>query len=66
MPRQADDAQTLELKERLAGLEARLDRLGTKLGDLRQSFQDLAIAADERLASIEDEIAEARRELPAE
>jgi hypothetical protein len=38
--------------------------LGAKLGDLRQSFQDLAIAADERLAAMEEEIAQARRDPP--
>jgi hypothetical protein len=45
---------------RIAELEGTLDRLGGLLGGLRQSFQDLAVAADARLAAIEDEIAGAR------
>jgi hypothetical protein len=60
------DATAQDLHVRLTALEARLDRLGPKVADLRQSFQDLAIAADERLASIENEIAEARRDLSSQ
>ncbi len=45
-----------ELEERLTALEDRLQRLGSKVGELRRNFQDMAIAADERLASMEDEI----------
>jgi hypothetical protein len=33
---------------------------------LRQSFQDMAIAADERLAAMEQEIGEVQRDLDAE
>jgi pilus assembly protein FimV len=51
-----------ELVARVVRLEERLERLGSKLGELRQSFQDMAIAADERLAAMEDEAARTRTE----
>ena len=51
-----------ELEERVQRLEERLERLGSKVGALRQSFQDMAIAADERLAAMEDEIGQVRSE----
>lgn len=49
-----------ELEERMANLERSFDGIATMLAALRQSFQDMAIAADERLAEIEDKLAEAR------
>jgi hypothetical protein len=50
-----------DLEARLASLEDKLDRLGSKIGEVRQGFQDMAIAADERLAALEEELEEARR-----
>ena len=52
----ATGASRADLEERLTSLEGRLERLGSKLGDLRRSFQDMAIAADERLAAMEEEV----------
>ncbi len=49
-----------ELEERMANLERSFDGIATMLAALRQSFQDMAISADERLAEIEDKLAEAR------
>lgn len=49
-----------DVAARIAELESTLDRLGGLFGDLRKSFQDLAVAADARLAEIESEIAAAR------
>lgn len=43
-------------------LQGELNRLGSKVGEMRQVFQDMAIAADERLAAIESEIARVRSE----
>jgi hypothetical protein len=51
-----------ELEARLAGFERTLQRLHTQVGELRQTFADLAIAADERLGALEDAIAKARTE----
>jgi hypothetical protein len=59
-------ASRVEVEARLAKLEGSLDRLGSKLAALRQSFQEMAVAADERLATLEDELAEARGEQPQE
>ncbi|MGZ8600180.1 MAG: hypothetical protein ACXWX6_08240 [Actinomycetota bacterium] len=50
-----------DLEARLASLEDKLDRLGSKIGEVRQGFQEMAIAADERLAALEEELDEARR-----
>ena len=55
-----------ELEGRLATLEERLERLGSRIGELRRSFQDMAIAADERLAAMEDEVGHLRREREGE
>jgi hypothetical protein len=55
-----------ELEGRLATLEERLQRLGSRIGELRRSFQDMAIAADERLAAMEDEVGHLRREREGE
>lgn len=49
-----------ELDARVAELEATLERVDAMLGDLRRRFQDLAIAADERIAAIQDQIARVR------
>lgn len=49
-----------DVEARITELERTLDRLRTLLGGLRKSFQDMAVSADERLAAIESEIAEAR------
>jgi hypothetical protein len=54
------------LEARIARLEGKLEDLGSRVGELRQSFQDMAIAADERLAAMEQEIGEAQRDLDAE
>lgn len=50
-----------DLEARVADLEATLERVEEVLGDLRQRFQDLAIAADERIAAIRDQVARVRR-----
>jgi hypothetical protein len=54
------------LESRVATLEGKLEDLGTRLAELRQSFQDMAIAADERLAAMEAEIDEVQGDLDAE
>jgi hypothetical protein len=51
-----------ELAARVQELEKRLELLGSRVGALRRSFQDMAIAADERLAAMEDEIEQVRSE----
>lgn len=51
-----------ELQARLSALEGKLDLIGSKIVEVRRSFQDLAIAADERLAALEDELDRVRRE----
>jgi hypothetical protein len=51
-----------ELEARIAGFERTLQRLQTQVGELRQTFADLAVAADERLGALEDAIAKARAE----
>lgn len=56
----AEQASVTASDPRVADLEATLADIDTMLGDLRQRFQDMAIAADERLAAIQDAIAEAR------
>jgi hypothetical protein len=50
-----------DLRAEVGSLEERLDRLVAKIGELRSSFQDMAIAADERLAAMEREIGDLRR-----
>jgi hypothetical protein len=49
-----------DLEARVQRLEERLARLGAKVVALRTSFQDMAIAADERLAAMKEEIDEDR------
>lgn len=51
-----------QLQARLSALEGKLDLIGSKIVEVRRSFQDLAIAADERLAALEDELDRVRRE----
>ncbi len=51
-----------EAADRIAELERRLEILVSRFADLRSSFQDMAIAADERLAEIEDLLTEVRDE----
>jgi hypothetical protein len=51
-----------ELQARLSALEGKLDLIGSKIVEVRRSFQDLAIAADERLAALEDELERVRGE----
>ncbi|GIV00579.1 MAG: hypothetical protein KatS3mg014_2194 [Actinomycetota bacterium] len=48
------------LTARVERLERTLDEIATQVSDLRQRFQDLAIAADERLAELERTLARAR------
>lgn len=48
------------LEARVAELEATLAQLDAMLGDLRRRFQELAVAADEKIASIRDAAARAR------
>ncbi len=51
-----------ELEARVGKLEGQLEGLGARIAELRRSFQDMAIAADERLATMADEVEQARRE----
>jgi hypothetical protein len=51
-----------ELEARIAGFERTLQRLHGQVSELRQAFADMAVAADERLGALEDEIAKARAE----
>ena len=48
------DASDGEAADRILELERRLETLSARFAELRSSFQDMAIAADERLAEIED------------
>ena len=43
-----------DLTDRVAELEDTLARVSKLVGELRERFQDMAIASDERLAAIED------------
>jgi hypothetical protein len=54
-----------DLAVRLAKLEDTLSNIATSIGDLREQFQNMAIAADERLAGIESMLADARSEAAA-
>jgi len=49
-----------DLALRLAKLEDTLTNIATSTGELREQFQNMAIAADERLAAIESMLADAR------
>lgn len=51
-----------ELEARVGKLEGQLEGLGERIAELRRSFQEMAIAADERLANMADEVEQARRE----
>jgi hypothetical protein len=51
-----------EVEARIERIEASLERLSDRFAELRSSFQDMAIAADERLAEIDQLIADIRRE----
>lgn len=51
-----------ELEARVGKLEGQLEGLGERIAELRTSFQEMAIAADERLANMADEVEQARRE----
>ena len=57
---------TLGLSSRVEQLEAMVARVGDLVGELRISFQEMAIDADERLAAIEDAIAVARSDASGE
>jgi hypothetical protein len=51
---------TRALEDRIAGMERSVERLSSRFAELRSSFQDMAIAADERLADIEDILTQLR------
>ena len=53
-------AAIADLSDRVAELETTLARLDGMVKDLRHSFQEMAIDADERLAALEDTIATVR------
>jgi predicted nucleic acid-binding Zn-ribbon protein len=53
-------ASRADLEDRVHRLEERLGGLSGKVAALRQSFQEMAIAADERLAAMKEEIDEVR------
>ena len=56
-----DEASAVtDLEARIAGMDRSLEQLAAKFADLRSSFQDMAIAADERLADIEELISSMR------
>lgn len=48
------------LAERVARLERTLEEIAGQVSDLRQRFQDMAVAADERLADLERVLSRAR------
>jgi hypothetical protein len=54
-------SSSAETDARIERLERALGDLSTRLSDLRASFADMAVAADERLADIEDLLRDARR-----
>jgi hypothetical protein len=58
------DTSDDEAADRIVQLERRLEVLSTRFAELRSSFQDMAIAADERLAEIEDLLAGTRADDP--
>jgi hypothetical protein len=63
----AETTSAPEMPARIEALHEALDRVASQIGDLRQTFQDMAIAADERLAELEAEVARVRhdsQELP--
>jgi hypothetical protein len=53
----APSASTDDPSARVAALETEMARLGEMVSALRDTFQDMAITADERLAAIEEAIA---------
>jgi hypothetical protein len=61
-PVPAEPAAGAEASGRLERLERSLAEIASMLSSLRKEFQDLAIAADERIARIEEAIARARGE----
>lgn len=62
----AEASPSADLEARVAELEASLGRVTQILGELRGSFQEMAIAADERLAEIEALLASTAEAEPAE
>jgi len=54
---EATPAAVGDLAARVTELERTLSRVATMISELRGSFQDMAVASDERLAAIEDELA---------
>jgi hypothetical protein len=56
----APPAGDQQLAERVERLEASFEKIATMLAAVRSDFQDLAIRADERIAQIEDALAEVR------
>lgn len=50
-----------EANERLAELDSTLRDVSRTIGELRQRFQDMAVASDERLAELEQIVERARR-----
>jgi flagellar motor switch protein FliG len=65
----ADESETLstdlaaDLAARLARVEDTLSSVAKSIGDLREQFQNMAIAADERLGVIESMISSAKDDL---
>ncbi len=58
-------AEIAELTLRVAKLEQTLAHVAEMLSAMRRRFQDMTIAADERLATIEEMLASALEGLPA-
>ena len=58
-------AEIAELTLRVAKLEQTLAHVAEMLSAMRRRFQDMTIAADERLATIEEMLAAALEDLPA-
>jgi hypothetical protein len=59
--REALIGRSAEVEARIERMELALDRLAGRFSELRTSFADMAIAADERIAEIEDLLADVRR-----
>jgi hypothetical protein len=51
-----------ELEAGVGGLEDKLEGLAQRIAELRRSFQDMAVAADDRLANLAEEVERAKRE----
>jgi hypothetical protein len=51
-----------EFEARVGGLEDKLEGLAQRIAELRRSFQQMAVAADDRLASLAEEVERAKHQ----